>query len=485
MRIGGTVITLSLVLAIAAGCAKQQGGPVATVPATPVVDVAALIRHGCFSCLERALEAASGEPKFEAAALLTLRAKELGLPYEGYRRTAGELATVNPAFTTYLEVLDAAPVDPLTGERYVGDDRFASATRVGRGTPDAPSQLSPGSDRAAGWKAVLASPGAGSALLRSYLSLVIECRNPSPTRAATARAAVAASADAPLLRYRAGICDAELRPMLLALRQEDADYVDADYMLGRSALAGQLPDLDEALARLESAVRAFPESLAAATVLGDARQEREEWAEALDAFDSVIKRAPQHRDALLGRTIALSRLKRHDDAIATATRMIELGSWFLGEAHYWRAWNAFNLQQYPAARLDTDRAKSLMVNAAVFVLSGLVEWNERRLPTAESEFEEALKMDFGRCDAARYLGRVRVQRSKVPEALAAFKQAIQCYDLSIAVRQKMIADVTAASGTDAMKARRLSSHQRAIAEYRADREEVLRNVAELEKRGTQ
>jgi len=251
------------------------------------------------------------------------------------------------------------------------------------------------------------------------------------------------------------------------------------------ALGTPPADLDEALRWMQSARAAFPASLAIATSLARVHDDREEWNDALTTYEAVIAALPQHRDALLGRTIALSHLARHDDAIASATRMIELGDWLLGEAYYWRAWNEFSLQQYPPAREDTDRAKSRMINASVFVLSGLVEWNLLRLPTAESELEEALKMDFGRCDAARYLGRVRVQRNKAPEALAAFKQAIQCFDLSITVRRKIIADLQAGTGTDATKARLIAGHQRAIDSSTADRDECQRNMAALEKRGTQ
>jgi tetratricopeptide (TPR) repeat protein len=290
--------------------------------------------------------------------------------------------------------------------------------------------------------------------------------------------------DPPLLRYRAALCGrqgAELR----ALRDADPEFVDADFTLGRYAMGARPAELDEALRWTQSARDAFPASVAIATALAEVRDQREEWTEALAAYDAVLAVMPAHRDAWLGRTVALSHLARHDDAIASATRMVELGAWFLGEAHYWRAWNEFSLQQYPLARVDTDRAKSLMVNAAVFVLSGLVEWNERRLPTAETEFEEALKMDFGRCDAARYLGRVRVQRNQAPEALAAFRQAIQCFDLSITVRRKAIADIQAGPGTEATKVRLSAGHQRAIDDAIRDREESIQNVAALEKRGTQ
>jgi len=214
------------------------------------------------------------------------------------------------------------------------------------------------------------------------------------------------------------------------------------------------------------------------------RDEREEWTDALAEYDAVLRQMPQHREALLGRTIALSRLRRFDEAIASATTMIDLGSWFLGEAHYWRAWNEFSLQRYAEARKDADSARSRMVNAALFVLSGLIEWNERRLATADSEFEEALKMDFGRCDAAQYLGRVRAQRNRIAESVAAFQQAIQCYDLSITLRRKLVADIQAGPGSDATKARLTAGHERAIAASMEDRDQCVQNMTALEKRGT-
>ena len=43
---------------------------------------------------------------------------------------------------------------------------------------------------------------------------------------------------------------------------------------------------------------------------------------------------PDHREALLGRTVCLTHLSRHDEAIAAATRLIELGMYHVGEAQY-------------------------------------------------------------------------------------------------------------------------------------------------------
>ena len=75
--------TLVLTFAIGA-CAPRR--TVAVVPAPPPVeDLVAAIGHGCYRCLEQAYDVAQARGvrplAFEAAALLVLRSKELGLPY--------------------------------------------------------------------------------------------------------------------------------------------------------------------------------------------------------------------------------------------------------------------------------------------------------------------------------------------------------------------------------------------------------------------
>jgi len=477
---------LLIVLSVAAsGCAARKPvAPPAAAIATPApVDVTALMRHGCFRCLGEALAVARGEQAFEVATLLTLRAKELGLPYADYRRQAAETAPPDPAYATYLEVVDALPVDVMTGERYRREASTPTPVGIDRNAAGAPPRAPALAERASGWREVLQT-GPGSAMFTRYLDLTIECSLVPRTAQSPAPALTAVERDIPLLRYRFGLCGIDPRD-LRVFRDGDPAFVDVDFTLGRMAMSARPADLDEGLRWMLSAHDAFPASSVIAISLGVVYDQREEWSESLKVYDGVIAQMPMHRDALLGRTVALSHLGRHDEAIATATQMVDLGEWLMGEAHYWRAWNEFSLHQYQPARDDTDRAKSRMLNAGVFVLSGLVEWNLLRLPTAESELEEALKMDFGRCDAAQYLGRVRVQRNKVPEALAAFKQAIQCFDLSIAVRQKLIADIQAGPGTDATKMRLGASHQRAIDAAVSDREECRQNMTALEKRGTQ
>jgi tetratricopeptide (TPR) repeat protein len=292
---------------------------------------------------------------------------------------------------------------------------------------------------------------------------------------------VDADAQAPIYQYRIGICDSAHGSRLKTLRAADPSFVEADFALGRYALDDPIgPDQDEALRRLQSAAAAFPRSPAIATTIGNVYRRWEEWSDALTAYDAALAVSPAHPEALIGRTISLSHLARPNDAIDTASRLIEAGQWHLGEAYYWRAWNQLRLEQHDHARRDADRAKTLMANAAVYVLSGVIEWRLRRLDTAEKEFESAIAIDFGECEAALDLGIVRDERRKPTEALAAFRQARQCYELSIALRREAIANVQARPGSETAKGREIARHQRELTALEDRRDEALRAIAVLD-----
>src|SRR6185369_12165230 len=54
---------------------------------------------------------------FEAATLMTLRARELGMPADPWLAEARELAANDPDAALYLDMVAAVPTDPLSGER--------------------------------------------------------------------------------------------------------------------------------------------------------------------------------------------------------------------------------------------------------------------------------------------------------------------------------------------------------------------------------
>jgi tetratricopeptide (TPR) repeat protein len=454
-----------------AGCATHRpadGGSRASLSASD--DVAGLIRHGCYGCLEQAFARAdaAGEviPAFEAAALLVLRSKELGLPTEPWLERARALARADASLTPYVTMVEAIPPHPMSDDR---DALFDVRART-----QARASL-------AAWRESLHG-GATSDVFRMYLDVALICgfgTLKENERSFTGQ--LDSDAQAPIYHYRIGACDSAHADRLKTLRAGDAAFVDADFALGRYALDDPVhPDQDEALRRLQSAAAAFPRSPAIAVTIGNVFRRWEEWGEALTAYDAALRVSAVHPEALLGRTISLSHLMRPQEAIDTATQLIDAGQWHLGEAFYWRGWNQLRLEDHQRARGDADRAKTLMANAAVFVLSGVIEWRLRRLEAAEKEFESAIAIDFGECEAALDLGVVRDERGKPAAALAAFQQARQCYELSIALRREAIAKVEAGPGTDTAKARDTARHRRELTILEERRDEALKAIAVLD-----
>jgi tetratricopeptide (TPR) repeat protein len=473
IRLAISLLTLAL---FASGCAKRRAVVVPTAPAAPppTRDIEGLIERGCFRCLEQALALAEerGHTRlaFEAASLLAVRATELGMPSESWMTRARTLAAAEPTWAPYLEMAAAIPPDPLRGVR---DDLLV----MNQGRNRARSLLP-------AWHETLQT-GSLSLPFRRYLELTLTCRldeTAPATRMERLTALASALPDLPLLTYRLGSCDDRFQPQLAAVQSDPSGFVDADYMLGWYALRdSKAPDPDAAMRRFRTAAAAFPSSTSIPTAIGNLYQTWEDWTNALAAYDAALALLPSHPDAQIGRVISLSRLERHEEAIAAATRLIEGGQWHLGQAFYWRAWNHYNIGNNPAARSDADRTRTLMVNAGVFLLSGLIEWRFVHREPAENEFQEALKMDFGQCEAAFYLGGVRYELRKLAEALAAMNQAQQCYDLTLAVRRKLLAETLAGPGTPESKARDVARHERSIASAVKRREEVLASIDRVQR----
>ena len=465
----------ALLLFTAAACATRVQPPAPLEPPAVEFDADAdgLIRRGCYRCLEQAYEEAqqqgAREQAFEAAALLTLRSKELGLPSDPWLDRAHALAGTDPSLTAYVDMVDVIPPDRLSENR----DALFDIGRRNRAKRSIDA-----------WRERLRD-GAGSDAFRSYLDVSLICAfgtlKETPESFTGAVAPVAAT---PLFQYALGACDATHRDRLIAVRTSEPDFVDADYPLGRYALEDPAsPDAEESLRRFESALHAFPRSPAIATRIGNVYRIWEDWQPALAAYDTALDVAPHHPEATIGRAISLSHLERSDEAIETTTRLIDGGQWLLGEAYYWRAWNQLRLNNFQLARADADRARTLMSNSAVMVLSGVIEWRLGRLDSAEKDFEGALAIDLGECEAAFDLGVVRDQLGKRVEALAAFNQAGQCLDLSITLRREAIDKIRSGNGSDSLKARDAARHERTLVDLVERRREVTRVIDAIEKAG--
>lgn len=478
MRASRWMAGACLAAAASTGCGVPASRPIAASPSPrEQIDIRMLVERGCYRCLERAYREAveeapspaSGSPqKAEAALLLAARSKELGLPYEPWIARAQDALPSGSDWTDYVAIVRSLRIDPLSDDR----DRILEETLRTR----------PSRETVAAWRTDLGT-GAGSAVFRAYLDLSLACQNMVEDRASAIEAAVRQFRGVPLIEYRAGLCGPAQAAHLVAVRESDADFADADLALARYALdIPRQPDQEEALRRLTSAWAAFPESPAVVATLASLHEDREEWTEALEAYEGALALAPTHRDALLGRIVTLSHMNRYEEAVAAAGRILDLGIWFTGEAYYWRAWNLYHLSRVEEARADTDRAKALMHSAPVLVLSGMIEWHERRLDTSETELQTALTIDAGQCEAAFLLGVVRAERRQWAPGAAAFELAQRCYDLSVTLRKETIARITSGPGSEAGKSKLIARQERVLNDEVRQRDEAAQNAAQLQRR---
>ncbi len=449
------------------GCAARPA-PVVDTSRVVAAEVERLVSRGCFRCLESAFAkaAAAGlrEQAFESALLLAARAKELGLPHARWIEAArGAVPVTGAGWEAFIGIVLSIPLDPFSADR---DALLIENASTRRSRPILEQ-----------WRRGLAA-GPGSSLLRTYLDLSLAC---GPllyeARDVASDAALDLHPDAALVQYRVGICGRTA--LLTDLLQRDPDFADAEFELGRTALQRERADHEDALRRFAAAHRAFPASATIASAIGSVRHDREEWEDALEAYDAALAAVPTHRDALLGRTVSLSRLARHPEAMATATTLIELGSWFISDAYYWRAWNAYQMNDVMAARADVDRSKAGFRSPAALLLSGVIAWREKQVPFAETEFEAALSADFGYCEAALYLGEARAERRRWEDSLAAFQHAEQCFTLAIETGTKAVEQLAATEADARTNARQIASHQRSVADAERRRASAIQRTSAI------
>jgi tetratricopeptide (TPR) repeat protein len=196
--------------------------------------------------------------------------------------------------------------------------------------------------------------------------------------------------------------------------------------------------------------------------LANARNALTEYEVALALFDNVLTVHPEHREALLGRVLSLSYLSRHSDAVSTATRMIELGTFYVGDAYYWRAWNRYHLHDLPAAWDDVEQATKLMVNTSVYTLAGFIAYARGELDTAIDRLDRAYRMDRTNCEAVWTEGLVHVDKEAWPEGGARFGTSVNCFASAAEQARRDLALAERGDLSDAVKARRVATAQKQI-----------------------
>jgi hypothetical protein len=183
---------------------------------------------------------------FEAAALVVLRSKALGLPPHRWLDSVRALAPADSQ--PVLTMIEAIPADPLSG------DPDAVLNMSGR--IQARTSLT-------AWRETLQN-GPWSEVFRAYVDVSLVCAfgRLLPNEQSFA-GPLDDVAEAPVYQYHGGPW-----ARLAEFRSRHPDYVDADFALGRYAFEDPVrPDQEEGLKRLQSAAAAFPRSPAIATTM--------------------------------------------------------------------------------------------------------------------------------------------------------------------------------------------------------------------------
>lgn len=212
-----------------------------------------------------------------------------------------------------------------------------------------------------------------------------------------------------LIKYKIAICPKEKPELLEEIIKEEPNFYETYYYLGEVALKKR--DLFEAEGYFLKTSTRIPKSVSTTISLATIYFYTEELEKSLEFYKKTLEIAPEYRDALLGEAICMSYMGRHTEAIAILDRLLALGKWYLGETHYWLAWNQHELRNNEEAALNVEKAKAyLPMNSEVFTLSGIIAFERGELERAEKNLKQALEFEPSNCEALFYLGKLCAQR---------------------------------------------------------------------------
>lgn len=422
-------------------CCAPAVPPVETPSSAPAPDrreeADRLRRAGCYTCLREALVLyqASGDAgvadAFRTAVLLEIRQRELGLVREDFLGTARRLAQDRPDIELaelWAGVAESSPwnIAGVTNAiRDGGDDGFRLRTTA-RGR----------------WSEALRARALDDPL-DAYLYVTVNCAPPrGPREVRTAwRDDLQEILDrhllSPLVTFKVGICSGNDPVILADLLDLEPRFLEAQYFLGqREYLERAFDAAEQHLIVAHDAIPGWP---AVAVLLGDVSVGLQDPEPALSHYREALALVPGQREALLGEGRALSYLERHTEAVVPLNRLIALGTWYLGEAHYWRAWNRFRLRALDVAWSDVEAAKQWLVSADVYTLAGLVAFYRRDFDASVTNLTSAIELNPTGCEALFYLGGARAETRRWADSGPRYGEALACFERARAAAEAQIA----------------------------------------------
>ena len=430
-----TIFVLMLVFLLS-GCVSKQKPEVTTQQVIEYNNVTkeadSLYGRGCYICLKQAYELyeqALSLPVFQkkttekllkTAILLGLRERELGILQETYFPKAEDIIAASPYLAHYSIFLKIASIIPRKTVGVVGDF-VEDGDRVIVSMDDVKADLDNWAkylNQKSKLEDIYAYLKIGFFSSFSYLikeELDIESIEQ-------------AFPDSRLIRYKLALLPRGNPLVLEKLAQNDPEFYEAYFFLGQKALKRML--LVTAEKNFLKAYQVIPESSSIVISLASIFFAFEELETSLGFYEETLGMAPAHRDALLGKAMCLSYLGRHEEAINVCNYILDLGKYYLGESHYWLAWNQNELELWENAWENIENSKRYLIgHGELFFLAGLIAFNQKRLQEAEKNLLEANKLDASNGDSFYYLGKIKNIQEDWLNAGAYFDSASSRYEI--------------------------------------------------------
>ena len=459
---------ISILIALSA-CSSARPRAVVPNPRVPerLADADRLVRAGCLDCLVgaygeydllRAFPAAKSAATLgavRAAALITLRERELGIVDEGYgpraRTLLADVADQADTLTFLFGVIEMLPASS-SGIRMPTSDLDLDRARVLRINQAAWSarlrELAPADELAAyTWLALMC--GAAEARTQSVDDLVEPIAPPLR--------------DTPLITYKRAVCRGTNAAPMETLFANDARFVETRYHLGLRAVGAQ--KLDEAEKRFDEAYAWRTEWPALTQSIANLAMSAEEFDRALTFYERTLALEPHAVDAMLGKIRTLTYLGRNVDAIAMTDVLLK-ERWFLGDAYYWRALNETELDRLDAAWADIESAAKLWVNAEVPKLAGQIAYRRHELTVSRTKFDEAHRLNPSDCETGYYLGVVLAELADWPRTAEVLIAAGACLQNAERAYLEEIATIRASNDPPARQAAKIARREQYIAKAR-------------------
>lgn len=391
----------------------------------------ALFKKGSYTCLKEAFQIYQGllsgphsqeqtkEKIIKAGLLLTLREKELGVLKNKYLEQPSDLIKGSPSlseFSLHLEIVNLIPRETKGATQ----DTSADISRVFT-TWDKPKK------NINTWNEQLKEKSETDEFF-AYLYIFLNRSFPFHIKTKEKpdfSRLLEVFPDSPLIQYILSLYPKENQKSLEELIQKEPRFYEAYYFLGEMALKRK--QLITAEKNFLKAYEQIPESSSTIISLASIYFSFEELEKSLEFYEEALKMAPAYRDALLGKALCLGYLGKNEEAVEILNMLIKLGKYYMGEAHYWLAWNQDELENLDEAWENIEKAKNYFVGySQVLSLAGIIAFKKENLEVAEENLKEALELDCSNCEAAYYLGKVYAVYQDWKKSGVHFEKAALC-----------------------------------------------------------